>query len=243
MVPAVLIPLAIRLASEYVPALATKIVGKNAAKIAEEIVSVAANIAGKPGSHDFTEIKAGLAQNPSSAMQMTASLEELNFKYLEDMQDARRSQEARGGLRGSLMLGGVTLGLIACIGTVLYLSRNGGQIDQGVLALITTIAGALLKMFSDAFAFEFGSSRGSKEKDAQVSEFKQALLRVGEQRSQEVKEVIKEQREIVNDSVDRALGVKPGRGAPGGAQNARSGEETASPEKRNFVAALVTGAV
>ena len=48
-----------------------------------------------------------------------------------------------------------------------------------LLALVTTVAGARLKMLSDAFAFEFGSSRGSREKDTQLADFRQALIDVG----------------------------------------------------------------
>ena len=87
------------------------------------------------------------------------------------------------------MLIGVTVGLVTCIATGLIISIKDKPIDPGVLALITTVAGALLKMFSDAFAFEFGSSRGSKEKDAQVTEFKNALLCIGESQGEAAKEL------------------------------------------------------
>lgn len=45
-----------------------------------------------------------------------------------------------------------------------YLIYKDSDMSEGVLAIMNMSIGALLKMLSDGFAFEFGSSRGSKEK-------------------------------------------------------------------------------
>ena len=95
--------------------------------------------------------------------------------------DARRYQAQvgmRGRLRGTLMLLGVVVGLVAIIIAVFR-----GPTDPATLALLTTIAGALLKMLSDAFAFEFGSSLGSKEKDAHIENIQKALMGTAEARN------------------------------------------------------------
>lgn len=76
------------------------------------------------------------------------------------------------------MLIGVVIGLVVCVGGVVMREIT----DPGSLALVTTIAGALLKMLSDAFAFEFGSSAGSKNKDHQIERFQEALIDVNQAR-------------------------------------------------------------
>ena len=237
MAPLYLIPIAIRLASEYLPTLVTKIAGPKAANIAQEVVSTAAAIAGVPSSTKLEEIMSGLESNPMARDELRLQFEQLDLKYLEDMQDARRSQEVRGGQRGNYMLIGVTVGLVTCIATGLIISIKDKPIDPGVLALITTVAGALLKMFSDAFAFEFGSSRGSKEKDAQVTEFKNALLRIGESQGEAAKELVKSQQKMVEETVGRVMsGATEGVSPTGGKDDNR-------PRERDFVAQLIRGEI
>ncbi len=53
--------------------------------------------------------------------------------------------------------------------TIVVLINGNASIKPEVLAIFNMAVGALLKMISDAFQFEFGSSRGSKEKDLQMS--------------------------------------------------------------------------
>ena len=48
---------------------------------------------------------------------------------------------------------------------ICWLINGNSTIKPEVLAIFNMSIGALLKMLSDAFSFEFGSSRGSKEKD------------------------------------------------------------------------------
>jgi hypothetical protein len=60
------------------------------------------------------------------------------------------------------MVGAVVIGLIACI-VVLGWMRD--DIPGEVVGIISTVAGIFGSCLKDAFAFEFGSSRGSKEKD------------------------------------------------------------------------------
>lgn len=48
---------------------------------------------------------------------------------------------------------------------LVYLINTNSGIKPEVLAIFNMSIGTILKMLSDAFNFEFGSSRGSKEKD------------------------------------------------------------------------------
>jgi hypothetical protein len=173
-----LVPSAIAITAEFFPVLATKLGGPRGKKVAEHIVDAAARIAGLPRDADPREIIAALGEDGAKADELRLRLEELDQqehqRIVEDRADARRYQAsigARARMRGTFMLLGVVAGLIACIAAVLT-----GTTDPAPLALVTTISGALLKMLSDAFAFEFGSSAGSKEKDAHIENIQRALI-------------------------------------------------------------------
>jgi len=52
-----------------------------------------------------------------------------------------------------------------CLCVMVYMINDNLALKPEVLAIFNMAIGALLKMIGDVFAFEFGSSRGSKEKD------------------------------------------------------------------------------
>lgn len=175
---AFMLPAAVAVASEFFPILATKLGGARGEAVAEHVIDVAATIAGLPRDADARDIIAALRQDESKAAELRFRLAELDQeehqRIVDDRMDARKYQAAigpRARLRGTLMLLGVVVGLVACIAAVFQSAT-----DPATLALLTTIAGALLKMLSDAFAFEFGSSVGSKDKDAQIESIQRALI-------------------------------------------------------------------
>lgn len=178
------VPAAIAIASEFFPILATKLGGKRGRDVAEQVIQVAATVAGTPKGADPREIIAALKEDAGKAAEVQLRLEELDqeeyARIIDDRMDARRYQASigpRARLRGTMMLLGVVAGLVSCIVAVFH------STDAGALALLTTIAGALLKMLSDAFAFEFGSSMGSKEKDATIEGFQRALIDTAQSRN------------------------------------------------------------
>lgn len=173
-----LVPGAVAIAAEFLPVLATKLGGERGRVIAGKVVETAARIAGTPKDADIREIIAALNTDEGKATELRLRLEELDQeehqRIIDDRVDARAYQLAAGSggrLRGTMMLLGVVAGLVSCIVAVFRSTT-----DPAALALLTTIAGALLKMLSDAFAFEFGSSAGSKEKDAQIEKFQKVLI-------------------------------------------------------------------
>jgi hypothetical protein len=58
------------------------------------------------------------------------------------------------------------MGLILCLLSLAYFAQDLPGEAVGILSTIAGIFGSCLK---DAYAFEFGSSRGSKEKDSTVA--------------------------------------------------------------------------
>ncbi|OSP56719.1 hypothetical protein [Pseudoruegeria sp. SK021] len=184
MIQALLISSAIKIAAEFFPTLATKIGGKNAGTVAEQIVEAALTTASLGPDASVEEVISKLRDDQQAQQELQIKLSMLDAeesaRELADRQSARDYQAtvgADGRMRANLMLGAVVLGLIVCI---FVIARPGGVGDNNAaFGLITTIAGALLKMFSDAFAFEFGSSRGSRDKSEQINRFTDQLEAVG----------------------------------------------------------------
>jgi hypothetical protein len=91
--------------------------------------------------------------------------------FLADRQDARSrdltlAKAGYGNLRADIMVVAAAMGLAGCLSClVFYESALPGE-AVGIISTVAGIFGACLK---DAYAFEFGSSRGSKNKDAQVA--------------------------------------------------------------------------
>src|SRR5262249_33442258 len=83
---------------------------------------------------------------------------------LADVAGARQRDlalRAAGGrnVRADIMLGCVTVGLLACIISAALATRHATT-----FRLVSSIAGMLAGCFKDAFGFEFGSSRQSEAK-------------------------------------------------------------------------------
>nr|WP_319516586.1 hypothetical protein [uncultured Cohaesibacter sp.] len=237
MVLSLFVPTAIALASEFFPLLVTKIAGSKAGEVAEKVVETAAVVADLPVDADVKDIISRIKGDKEATLKLQYEFELLNQqeheRILEDRKSAREYQMAMGPggrTRGDIMLIAVAVGLIICISLVILKQ----PMNQGILALVTTVSGALLKMFSDAFAFEFGSSRGSKEKDLQVREFKEALLQIGKDGQREMADVAKAQ-------VKRLDMVKRREDTSSQFVATQTEDQTQMPTSRNFVKQLIMG--
>lgn len=89
---------------------------------------------------------------------------------MEDRSNARQRdtslfQTGRRNLRGDIMVLSALLGLLGCLAalTIFKMSLSGE-----VIGIVSTIAGIFGSCLKDAYAFEFGSSRGSKEKESHL---------------------------------------------------------------------------
>lgn len=68
--------------------------------------------------------------------------------------------------RLNIMVAGASLGLIFCL---LMLTSYKGDLPGEVVGIISTVSGIFGACLKDAYSFEFGSSRGSKDKDDKIS--------------------------------------------------------------------------
>lgn len=68
--------------------------------------------------------------------------------------------------RLGVMVIGAVAGLIVCLMILIFCK---GGLSGEVIGIISTISGIFGACLKDAYSFEFGSSRGSREKDERIS--------------------------------------------------------------------------
>lgn len=175
-----LIPIALGLA-QYAPSLLRFFgAGEQSTAVADKVAGLAQAVTGAPTPADaLIAIKASAELQARFAEQALAMDGTLEQAYLADRQDARRRdvalvQAGRHNVRADVMVLFDALGLIACL-VVLTFWRK--EIPGEVVGLLSTIAGIFGLCLRDAHQFEFGSSRGSREKDTLLAQPAQAMKR------------------------------------------------------------------
>lgn len=144
--------------------------GEKTAKVADTVAGIAQAVTGT-ASPDAA--LAAIEKNPELALKFRQAVLEadtdLEKAYLADRQDARaRDVEIRklsGGenRRQDVMIVLDVVGIIVCLGVLVFYRQ---QIPGEVVGLLGAIVGIFGAGLRDAHQFEFGSSRGSKEKDS-----------------------------------------------------------------------------
>lgn len=149
-------------------------VGEKPVAVAEQVVNIAQTVTGAKSPQEALD---ALRANPELAQQFNlavlAANTELEKAALADRADARKRdieiRRMKGGdnRRQDVMIAIAAIGLIACLVTLIFFRKD---IPGEAVGIISTIAGIFGACLRDAFAFEFGSSRGSKEKDTLIGE-------------------------------------------------------------------------
>lgn len=139
-----------------------------AAEAAEKVVDIAEAVTGRKGGAAIDALSTDPALVLQFRQSVMASEVELDKAYLADRADARARDVAiiqAGGsnVRADVMVGGVLIGLIACLVTMSFFRAS---MPGEVAGIMGTLVGIFGKCLSDAFQYEFGSSRGSAEKSA-----------------------------------------------------------------------------
>lgn len=143
--------------------------GQKPQAVADKISSIAQAVTGKPtpeAAADAMKADPQLAQQFNLAV--LAADEELEKAALADVEDARRRdieiRKLEGGknVRADIMVLCDFLGLVGCLVVLAFFRK---EIPGEVVALLSTVASIFGLCLRDAHQFEFGSSRGSKEKD------------------------------------------------------------------------------
>jgi len=163
---------AVELAAEFLPGVIRHLAGDKAGDVADKVVGVAQSITGKNSPEDAAT---ALRANPELLVKYRIEMAHVEIEhermFLEDRQDARArdtifAKVGRRNWRADIMLALAFAG-VAFLSWLLLTYRVDGATAIGGFLIAT--GGALVKMIGDAFAFEFGSSRSSKDKDATLA--------------------------------------------------------------------------
>lgn len=163
-----LLPIVLGLA-QYAPQLMRYFgAGEASAAVADQVVDIAKTVTGATSPEAALQaMQKDAAAQHEFRMQVLASTTTLDQAYLADVQDARKrdielAKLGRHNSRADFMVAIDAVGLVACL---LVLGFFRKEIPGEVVGLLSTIAGIFGLCLRDAHQFEFGSSRGSREKD------------------------------------------------------------------------------
>lgn len=160
------ISIAMRLA-QFAPQVIKWVSGSDkAAEAAAKVVDIAQSVTGKNGVDAVQAIEADPALLLDFRAKIAAQESQLDEMYLLDRQDARKRDVAfvaagRHNWRGDLLALLAVGGLVVC---VWFVARDVAMPERAVNAIMF-VAGVLAAAVRDVYNFEFGSSRGSKDKD------------------------------------------------------------------------------
>ena len=166
----------VSLAKEFLPDLIGEIAGDKAEKVAELVVDTAATVTGATHNEILKDPDIAAAQlraNPNLVMELrdraAARILELEKAYLQDRQNARRRDVElhKAGFHNwwaDVMVISAMTALVVIVLVVYQAYIEGKELDAGLMSFMGMVAGAVLAMLKDAFAFEFGSSRSSRDK-------------------------------------------------------------------------------
>lgn len=169
MVAPLLITGALALAKEFLPGMVKHITNSDDAEdIARTVIDTAQNVTGTNSPDEALE---AMRADPTAVMAFKKNMAEINARldeaYLRDRQGARNrdvdmKKLGYRNVRADAMLFMAFVSFIV----IVYFAWDGRlDMPDQVFALLNMAAGMILGMIKDAFQFEFGSSRGSKEKD------------------------------------------------------------------------------
>jgi Flp pilus assembly protein TadB len=158
--------------AQFAPVIARWLGGDQAEQMAEQVIQVAQKITGQ---QDPSMAAQMLRENSLLVSEFQKAMMEIDARLqlamLEDRQNARNRdvafvQSGRRNSRADVMVISAAIGLIMCLASLAIYAHHLPGEATGIISTIAGIFGACLK---DAYAFEFGSSRGSKEKDSTVA--------------------------------------------------------------------------
>jgi hypothetical protein len=161
--------------AQYAPSIIKWLSGsEKAEEAAQKVIDVARVVTGKD---DASEAVEAIRADPAMLMQFRQAMAgieaDMDRAYLADRQNARGRdvafvQAGRWNIRADLLALLSVTGLIVC---VWFVARDSSLPERAVNAIMF-VAGTLAACVRDVFAFEFGSSRGSRDKDALIADRK-----------------------------------------------------------------------
>lgn len=136
--------------------------------LAEGIVNIAQRLTGQV---EFDKMVSVLKNNPELIVDFQQSILDLEREVLSaEVEDRRHARDrdialiaaGQSNRRADIMVVASAMGLVLCLLSLGFYHKVLPGEAIGIISTVSGIFGACLK---DAYAFEFGSSRGSKNKD------------------------------------------------------------------------------
>jgi len=170
------------LVADYAPAITRFLFGERAEEATTKVVSTVQKITGKDvrTPEGVKEARELLQKDPELVLRMQTELAgldaELEKAYLKDVQDARaRNVELKRlgfhDTRGNILLISAYVAVIAiCVFLVFGSIYSPNVVTGAAGGFLIGIGGMFARNIGSAFDFEFGSSRGSKDKDSKIEE-------------------------------------------------------------------------
>ena len=170
-----LIPIAMTLASEFLPDLVGRLVGRDAEKVAERVVSVASSIAGINIASEAEGIEAikKFRANPDLQIELQMQLSNERLESVRIHAHDRisaRNMASRSSLHAWAVCAMSVL-VVVGFGIMLWLIL-GNPIPLDNSEIIYILLGTLAAAFTQVCNFWLGSSRSSQDKTSQITELK-----------------------------------------------------------------------
>lgn len=147
--------------------------GDKPVAIVDKVIDIAKTVTGAPtGEAALAAMQENAQLSQQFNLAVLAADTDLEKAYLADREDARKRdidlRKLTGGsnTRADTMIVGVVLGLLMCLFVLVFFRK---EIPGEAVGIISTIAGIFGACLRDAFQFEFGSSRSSRDKDATIA--------------------------------------------------------------------------
>lgn len=153
--------------AQFAPQIIKWVTGSDkAGDAAGKVVEIAQAVTGKQGADALDAIKTDPALALQFRQAVMATEAELDKAYLIDRQDARKrdvelAKAGRYNWRADILAVLSVGGLVVCMW---FIAKDSNMPERAVNAIMF-VAGVLAAAVRDVYSFEFGSSRGSKEKD------------------------------------------------------------------------------
>ena len=165
------------LVTEFAPTLIRRFAGDTAGTVAQAVADTAKQVTGQDVStpEGMKAAQEVLRKDPDLSLKFKESMAEVEVQleeaYLADRQDARARDVALrtagdGNVRANVML---ALAFVAVLAIALLLVFKPDAANDAVSGFLIGIGGMFARNIGSAFDFEFGSSRGSKEKSAALA--------------------------------------------------------------------------
>jgi hypothetical protein len=154
--------------AEFAPIVRRWIAGPSALMNAKTIVTTARKITQmrdpaeiiRPFREDASKVKLFQVELLSLSEHMEDSM--IKSAQEERVRNLMTVLAGRKNMRGDIMVLAAALGLVFCLSVPVFFKDNLPGEAVGIISTISGIFGSCLK---DAYGFEFGSSRGSRDKD------------------------------------------------------------------------------